>query len=161
MFFHKYGTKKTFCVPMKNRTLELWIPCFDALTLFFFVSRLRQDKKTFLYRAQNLPSLLFLPIKEKLQIKTEYKPCRIWLSIKLVKIANLEFYCSLKMDWQPVIWPPTMKYLALTPHFSGCFSRRGLASTAYNYYSQLVYYSKTFRLGYASLFSILKAPSGR
>ena len=65
------------------------------------------------------------------------------------------------MGWQLAIWPPTMKYLPLTSHFSDCFSRRGLASTAYNYYSQLVYYSKTFRLGYASLFSILKASSGR
>ena len=35
-----------------------------------------------------------------------------------------------------------MKYLLLTSHFSDCFSRRGLASCAYNYYSQLVYYTK-------------------
>ena len=36
-------------------------------------------------------------IKVTLQINTEYKPCRIWLSIKLVKIADLEFNYSLKM----------------------------------------------------------------
>ena len=68
----------------------------------------------------------------------------IWFSIKLAKIANLEFYYSLKMGWQLTIWLPTMKYLPLTSHFSDCFSGRGLASAAYNYYSQLVYYSKTF-----------------
>ena len=55
----------------------------------------------------------------------------IWFSIKLAKIANLEFYCSLKMGWQPAIWPPTMKYLLLTSHFSDCLSGRGLASAAY------------------------------
>ena len=68
----------------------------------------------------------------------------IWFSIKLAKTANLEFYCSLKMGWQLRIWPPTMKYLLLTSHFSDYFSGRGLASATYNYYSQLVYYSKTF-----------------
>ena len=68
----------------------------------------------------------------------------IWFSIKLAKIANLEFYCSLKMGWQPTIWLATMKYLPLTSHFSDCFSGRGLAPAAYNYYSQLVNYSKTF-----------------
>ena len=73
-------------------------------------------------------------------------------------MANLEFYYSLKMGWRPAIWPPTTEYLPLT---SVCFSGRGLASAAYNYYSQLVYYSKTFRLGCASLTNILKAPSGR
>ena len=35
-------------------------------------------------------------IKETLQTKTQYKPCRVQLSIKLVKIENLDFYCSLK-----------------------------------------------------------------
>ena len=81
---------------------------------------------------------------ETLQTKTQFKPCRVWFSIKLVKIANLDFYCSLKMGRQPVIWPPTMKYLPLTSRFSDCFSGRGQASAAYNYYSQLAYYSKTF-----------------
>ena len=65
------------------------------------------------------------------------------------------------MGWRPAIWPPTMKYLLLTSHFSDCFSGRGLASVAYNYYSQLVYYSKTFRQGCIGLTNILKAPSGR
>ena len=32
------------------------------------------------------------------------------------------------MGWQLTIWPPTMKYLPLTSHFSDCFSGRGLAS---------------------------------
>ena len=100
-------------------------------------------------------------IKLTLQTNTEYKPCRVWLSITLVKIANVEFNCSFKMGWQPAIWLPTMKYLPLTSHLSDCFSGRGLASAAYNYYSQLVYYSKTFRLGCASVTSIQKAPSGR
>ena len=54
----------------------------------------------------------------------------IWFSIKLAKTANLEFYCSLKMGWQLRIWPPTMKYLPLTSHFSDYFSGRGLASAA-------------------------------
>ena len=74
-------------------------------------------------------------IKVTFQTKTEYKPCRVWFSIKLVKIANLEFYCSLKMGWQPAIWPPTMKYLPPTSHFSDCFSGGGSASAAYKYYS--------------------------
>ena len=94
-------------------------------------------------------------IKVILQTKKEYKPCRVWFSIELVKIAVQEFYCSLKMGWRPAIWPPTIKYLPLTSHFSDCFSGRGLASAAYNYYSQLVYHSKTFGLGCASLTSIL------
>ena len=100
-------------------------------------------------------------IKLLLQTKTEFKSCRVWLSIKLVQIANLEFYCSLKMGWQLAIWPPTLKYLPLTSHFSDCFSGRRLASVDYNYYSQLVYYAKTFRLGCTSLTSIIKAPSAR
>ena len=78
----------------------------------------------------------------------------IWFSIKLAKIANLEFYCSLKMGWWPAIWLPTMKYLPLTSHFSDCLTGRGLASAAYNYYSQFVYYSKTFQLGCASVNAI-------
>ena len=78
----------------------------------------------------------------------------IWFSIKLAKIANLEFYCSLKMGWWPAIWLLTMKYLLLTSHFSDCLSGKGLASAAYNYYSQFVYYSKTFQLSCTSVTSI-------
>ena len=36
-------------------------------------------------------------IKVTLQTNTEYKPYRIWLSIKLVKIANLQVNYLLKM----------------------------------------------------------------
>ena len=62
---------------------------------------------------------------------------------------------------QPAIWLPKMEYFPLTSHFSDCFSRRNFASTAYNYYSQLTYYSKTFSPGCGSDTSILKTTSGR
>ena len=77
------------------------------------------------------------------------------------KIRNIKETLQTKTQYKPQIWPPTMKYLLLTSHFSDCFSGRGVVSAAYNYCSQLAHYSKTFWLGCVSLSRILKAPWGR
>ena len=141
----------------------------DSASTSYYYSQLAYFSKHFDWAEKNVreknghnkPTYCKIRNKVTLQTKTEHKPLQGLVLIKLVKIANLEFYCSLKMGWRPAIWPPTMKYLLLTSHFSDCFSGRGLASVAYNYYSQLVYYSKTFRQGCTGLTNILKARSGR
>ena len=59
---HERETKKKFWVPMRNRTSDLRIPHGDSA--FFLcpklVTRRKKHLSLFLYRAQNLPCLLFL-----------------------------------------------------------------------------------------------------